>query len=84
MDFPISLEYSNGRIHEATYTTSDTLRPGSEFALHGRRWLVVGLTKERRASDNPPRLLCVTTAATAKHTLPVMAAAGPRDPNATR
>jgi hypothetical protein len=64
MDVLISLQYANGRIHEATYTTSDKLRPDAEFDLHGRRWRVVGLTKTGRVSDDTPRILCVCTGTT--------------------
>jgi hypothetical protein len=49
MDVLISLQYANGRIHEATYSTSDKLRPDAEFDLHGPRWRVVG------AHQNTPR-----------------------------
>jgi hypothetical protein len=48
MDVLISLQYANGRIHEATYTTSDELSPNAEFNLHGRRW-------RRRAHQKTPR-----------------------------
>jgi hypothetical protein len=61
MDVLISLQYANGRIHEATYNTSDELSPDAEFDLHGRRWRVVGLTKRRRVSGDTPRTLCVST-----------------------
>jgi hypothetical protein len=61
MEVLISLQYANGRIHEATYTTSDKLRPDAEFDLHGRRWRVVGPTKTRGANDDTPRMLCKST-----------------------
>jgi len=57
MDVLISLQYANGRIHEATYTTSDKLMP-DEFELHARRWRVVGPTKAGRARGDTPRMLC--------------------------
>src|SRR5712691_6211517 len=66
MDDLISLQYANGRIHEATYTTSDKLIPDAAFDLHGRRWRVVGPTKTRRANGDTPRRLCVSTGATSR------------------
>ncbi len=66
IDVLISLQYANGRIHEATYTTSDTLRPDAEFDLHGQRWRVVGPTKTRRVSGDTPRMLCVATGASSR------------------
>ena len=60
VDVLISLQYANGRIHEATYTTSDKLGPDAEFDLHGQRWRVVGPTKTRRVSGDTPRMLCVS------------------------
>jgi hypothetical protein len=33
----VSLRYPNGRIHNTILTTSEELRPGREFDLHGRR-----------------------------------------------
>ena len=61
VDVLISLQYANGRIHEATYTTSDKLGPDAEFDLHGQRWRVVGPTKTRRVSGDTPRMLCIAT-----------------------
>jgi hypothetical protein len=66
MDVLISLQYANGRIHEATYSTSDKLRPDAEFDLHGRRWRVVGPTKTRRVSGDASRMLCVSTGASSR------------------
>jgi len=66
IDVLISLQYANGRIHEATYTTSDKLRPDAEFDLHGRRWRVVGPTKTRRVGGDTPRVLCVATGASSR------------------
>jgi beta-xylosidase len=59
----VSLQYSNGRIYETSYVTSVALNAGSEFDLHGRHWLVVGLAKQqtRRDPNTPPRTLCVST-----------------------
>jgi hypothetical protein len=75
MDVLISLQYANGRIHEATYTTSDKLSPDVEFDLHGRRWRVVGPTKRRRVSGDAPRTLCVSTGANSR--LPLRSASKP-------
>ena len=66
MDVLVSLQYANGRIHEATYTTSDKLRPDAEFDLHGQRWRVVGPTKTRRVGGDTPRMLCVATGASSR------------------
>ncbi len=65
MEVLVSLQYSNGRIYETSYVTSLALRAGSEFDLHGRHWLVVGLAKQQRRGDpnTPPRTLCVSTGA---------------------
>ena len=63
IDVLISLRYATGRIHEATYTSADTLRPGAEFDLYGRRWRVVGPTKTGRVVGGTPRTLCVSTGA---------------------
>jgi hypothetical protein len=58
IDVLISLRYATGRIHEATYSSSDTLRPGAEFDLYGRRWRVVGPTKTGRGGgDTPPHVV---------------------------
>jgi len=61
----LSLQYSNGRIYETSYVASVDLRPGSEFDLYGRHWLVVGSAKQqtRRGPTPPPRTLCVSTGA---------------------
>jgi len=64
----VSLQYPNGRIHEATYSTSETLKPEVEFDLHGRRWRVVGPTKTHRTYGATPRLLCVSTGTTSQLT----------------
>ncbi len=64
MEVLVSLQYSNDQIYETRYETSVELRPGSEFDLHGRHWLVVGLAKQQtRRGSNPPRALCVPTGA---------------------
>jgi hypothetical protein len=59
-------QYSNGRIYETSYVTSVELSAGSEFDLHGRHWLVVGLAKQQTRGGDPvplPRTLCVSTGA---------------------
>ena len=65
MEVLVSLEYSKGRIYETSFETSVELRPGSEFDLHGRHWLVVGSAKQqtRGVLNPPPRTLCVSTGA---------------------
>jgi hypothetical protein len=37
----VSLQYPNGRMHEATVERDTPLRVGDEFEMHGRRWRVV-------------------------------------------
>ena len=64
----VSLQYPNGRIHEATYSTSEKLKLEAEFDLHGRRWRVVGPTKTHRGYGDAPRLLCVSTGTTSQLT----------------
>ena len=75
IDVLISLRYATGRIHEATYTSSDTLRPGAEFDLYGRRWRVVGPTKTGGVVGGTPRTLCVSTGASLR--LPTPSASKP-------
>jgi len=50
MDIRISLQYPNGRIHEATVERDRPLERGDEFELHGRNWLVVARTARTRRS----------------------------------
>jgi len=61
MESLVSLQYPNGRIHQASLTMPNTLRPGDQFELHGRHWRAVGSkqTRSRQPSDLP-RLLCVS------------------------
>ena len=75
MEVLISLQYANGRIHEATYTTSEKLGLDAEFDLYGRCWRVVGITKTRRARGDTPRMLCVSTGAASR--LPPASASRP-------
>ena len=75
MDVLVSLQYANGRIHEATYTTSEKLGLDAEFDLYGRCWRVVGTTKTRRARGDTPRMLCVSTGAASR--LPPASASRP-------
>ena len=55
----VSLQYPNGRIHEASLTLPRELAPGDRFELHGRHWRVVE-NPSRRRSFEPSRLLCVS------------------------
>ena len=58
----MALRYPNGRIHETVYETRQPIVNGSEFAMHGHTWRVIGLTGKGRAQTppaRPPRLLCV-------------------------
>jgi hypothetical protein len=50
MDIRISLQYPNGRIHEATVERDRPLERGDEFELHGRNWRVVARTARTRRS----------------------------------
>jgi hypothetical protein len=61
MESLISLEYPNGRTHQATFTSPSALQPGGEFVLYGRRWRAIGHVPERRLSPEPSRLLCRST-----------------------
>ena len=54
----ISLEYPNGRTHEATLVGEALLEPGQEFDLHGRRWRAVEPTRRRRTPIEPHRIRC--------------------------
>ena len=57
----VSLEYPNGRTHEAE-VPEDDLKPGAEFELYGRRWRAIyrtpPLPDNRYATPPQPRLLC--------------------------
>jgi hypothetical protein len=59
MESLVSLQYPNGRIHEASLTLPRELTPGDQFELHGRQWRVVE-NPSRRRSFELPRLLCVS------------------------
>jgi hypothetical protein len=61
MESLVSLQYPNGRIHEASLTLSNGLRPGDQFELHGRHWQAVKSRPTRRYSMEVPRVLCVAT-----------------------
>jgi hypothetical protein len=50
MDIRISLQYPNGRIHEATVERDRPLERGDEFELHGRNWRIVARTARTRRS----------------------------------
>jgi hypothetical protein len=56
----VSLEYPNGRTHEAE--VSEDLKLGAEFELFGRRWRAIYRTPpapaNRFATPPQPRLLC--------------------------
>lgn len=53
----VSLEYPNGRIHEASVAME--LEPGTEFDLYGRHWQAIGLLRPRGATRRTPlRMLC--------------------------
>ena len=54
MEVLVSLQYPNGRIYETSYESSVELRPGSEFDLHGRHWLVVGSAKQQTPGSPQP------------------------------
>jgi hypothetical protein len=60
MDIRVSLEYPNGRIHEATVTRETPLEPGQEFQLHGRRWRAISRTAKTRRSlaNRDASMLC--------------------------
>ena len=62
MNSLISLQYPNGRVHEAVLTTPGELKPGQAFDLHGRHWNAVALTKLPRGSAAAQRMLCRTSA----------------------
>jgi hypothetical protein len=60
METRLSLRYPNGRVHEVAL--DEPLKPGQEFELYGRRWVVVGPVPGRTNYRQPPkigpRLLC--------------------------
>ena len=62
MNSLISLQYPNGRVHDATLATEGELKPGQAFELHGRRWRAVELTKLPRGSAAKRRMLCLSGA----------------------
>ena len=62
MEVMVALQYPNGRFHETVYETRQPIVNGSEFAMHGRIWRVIGLTARAHAQMPPAlprRLLCV-------------------------
>ena len=62
MESPITLQYPNGRVHEATLTTSTALMRGYEFELYGRHWKAVRLLELRRGMEHERRrMLCFST-----------------------
>jgi len=65
MNSLVSLQYPNGRVHDASLTTADELKPGYAFELHGRQWRAVELTKLPRGSAGTRRMLCLSSARTA-------------------
>jgi hypothetical protein len=62
MNSLISLQYPNGRVHDAVLTTPGELKPGQAFDLHGRHWNAVALTKLPRGSAAARRMLCRSSA----------------------
>jgi len=62
MESPITLQYPNGRVHEAMLTTSTELKPGYQFELYGRHWKAVRLLELRRGMEHEGRrMLCYST-----------------------
>jgi hypothetical protein len=62
MEIEVALQYPNGRIHETVYDAAQPMLPGSEFAMYGHVWRVVGFVAQphpRFPSSLPRRLLCV-------------------------
>ena len=67
MEIKVALRYPNGRVHETVVESAQPLPAGSEFAMYGRIWRVIGQTAKRRShipAGPPPRLLCVEAAPT--------------------
>jgi hypothetical protein len=63
MESAVTLEYPNGRFHEATLIMRAKLVPGYEFDLYGRHWNAVHmLTPLRGRRGEQPRMLCRSTA----------------------
>jgi hypothetical protein len=59
----ISLRYPNGRVHEASLTTTTELQPGHGFELYGRHWNAVQLLRlPRGRTREAQRMLCLSTA----------------------
>jgi hypothetical protein len=56
----VTLEYPNGRTHQATIDEDD-LEPGDEFDLYGRRWVVEHVPRRRAYSEAGSRVLCRST-----------------------
>ena len=61
VDSPISLQYPNGRVHEAILATHTALTPGYQFELYGRHWCAVGWMTLPRGAHEPRRMLCRST-----------------------
>jgi hypothetical protein len=62
MEVMVALRYPNGRIYETVYETAQPIVNGSQFAMHGHIWRVIGLTGKAGAPVPPApplRLLCV-------------------------
>ena len=56
----VSLEYPNGRTHDAMILGQAELQPGQEFDLHGRRWRAVERRVRRRPLPGDTlRLTCI-------------------------
>jgi hypothetical protein len=61
MESLVSLQYPHGRVHKASLTMPERLKPGDQFELHGRHWRAVGSKPTRsRNTVDLPRLLCVS------------------------
>lgn len=66
MESLVSLQYPNGRTHQASLTTPRELKPGDRFELYGRHWQAIEskLRDGRRVlstKKDAARLLCVTS-----------------------
>ena len=42
MEIKVALRYPNGRVHETVVESAQPLPAGSEFAMYGRIWRVIG------------------------------------------
>ena len=62
MEIEVALRYPNGRIHKTVLESPRPMPAGSEFAMYGRIWRVIGLNSKPRShvpAGLLPRLLCV-------------------------